>query len=428
LCADTFPSSSFVVPAKDPKPVGAVIQLKEGFRGAHPRLLLSADELPKLKAFYSSEEGRPWREKIEALRPASIPPGHTKFLTNATDGQRQGFWRLPTVALHYLMTGDPASLADTKGFLREFSVLPDWEAGRERNSGMSAGNIMIGAALAYDWIYNELEPAFREQFREKLLFHARAMYHGGHLKGNEGIHYWQNDPANNHRWHRNAGMVLSLLAIYEGRPEEQWIMQRAIDDLDFVVKWLPHDGTCHEGPEYFVFGGNHLVVALDAADRCLGTSFMQANYFKDAGSFRLHTLLPGMKNIFRFGDASGGTGSYNNFLLKAAAVNGQADVKDGLLRLLEVRPRSYEFGWFSLLWDDPELPRGDMTRLPTKSLWEDIGFAVMRDAWSDEAIGASFICGPFGGYDMLRYSEGGKNYVNVAHDDPDANEFTIAMG
>ncbi|WP_269542234.1 hypothetical protein [Cerasicoccus fimbriatus] len=417
-----------VVPDSDPKAT-KVYSLKLELQGKHPRLMLTAEELPKLRKFYNSPEGAVYREKIEGYVGASRVSVGDKWLKNPTDSQRQGFWRVPTVALHYLMTGDKESLEATKQHLRDFNAQPHWELGNERDSGMSAANIMVGAALAYDWIFDELEPEFRKEFGEKLLWHARAMYYGGHLKGNPPLHYWQNDPANNHRWHRNAGMTLCILAVYEGREDQQWILQKTVEELHFIQKWLPTDGSCHEGPNYFTFGGNHLTCAFDAADIALGTDLMSAEYFKAAGQFRMGTLLPSMDGIFSFGDGGKGSlGTYNNFLFAGASHNQQADIKDGLLTLQERQPDAFMFGWFSLLWDDPDLKRGDFKKLPTDTLWEDVGFASMRESWEQDVVAASFICGPFGGYDLLKFANGGRDYVNVAHDDPDAGEFLIAKG
>ncbi|WP_309384598.1 hypothetical protein [Cerasicoccus frondis] len=415
-----------VVPDRDPKATH-VYSLKPELQGKHPRLLLTEAELPKLRAFYNSEAGKVYREKIEGYLAASRTDPGTKWLKDATDGQRQGFWRLPTVALHYLMTGDPASLKATKHYLEAFNAQPSWEVGKERDSGMSAANIMIGAALAYDWVYNDLDPEFRKAFGEKLLWHARAMYYGGHLKGNPGPHYWQNDPANNHRWHRNAGMTMCILAVYEGREDQQWILQKTVEELEFIKKWLPFDGSCHEGPNYFTFGGNHLTVAFDGMDIAMGSDLMGADYFKQAGDFRMGTLLPDLAGVFSFGDGGlGSTGNYNNFLFAAASHNKQSDILAGLLAFQEVKPDAFAYGWFSLLWQDPDLVPGDYYKLPTASLFEDVGFASVRESWDKDAVAASFICGPFGGYDLLRFAEGG--YVNVAHDDPDAGEFQIAKG
>jgi len=417
-----------IVPEKDPAPE-KVYSLVPELQGKHPRLLLTEESLPELRAFYKSEAGKVFREKIEGYVGASRTAIGTKWLKDATDGQRQGFWRLPTVALHYLMTDDKRSLEATKQHLRDLNEQPDWETTGERNSGMSAANIMVGAALAYDWIYHELDPEFRKEFGEKLLYHARFMYYGGHLNKNEQNAYWQNDPANNHRWHRNAGMTLCILAVYEGHEDQQWILEKTVNDLKFVQKWLPHDGSCHEGPNYFTFGGNHLTVAFTAADLALGTNLMESDYFKNAGKFRMATLLPGMKGIFSFGDGGKGSlGSYNNFLFAAASQFQQADIKDGLLEFQSVEPNAFMFGWFSLVWDDPSLKPGNYKNLEKDFLFEDVGFATMRESWESDAVAASFKCGPWGGYDLLKFAEGGKNYVNVAHDDPDAGEFIIAKG
>ena len=430
------PPPAPVVPDEDPAPEGPVPQLKAQFRGQHPRLLVNAESLPRLRAFYQSEEGRPWRESLEKLLPTAVPPTGDRYVNNPDEAQRQGLWRLPTVALHYLLTGDKTSYERALGFLQAFYAQPDWETASasnssdaEINSGMGAANIMIGAALAYDWLYNDLDPAFREAFGKKLLWHARAMYHGGHLKKNKGVHYWQQDPANNHRWHRNAGMLLCLLAVYEGRPEEQWIAQQAVRDLDYVSRWLPHDGTSHEGPQYLVFGISHLILGLQASDDLFGTTFLQSPFFEHAALFRVHTLLPGLRRGFLYGDdVPNSLGYYNGGFLKAAALHRQSDAKDGLIRMFERTPLSIAQTWFALLWDDPTLPRGDVANLPAASFWPDIGFATMRESWADDVVAASFKSGPFGGYDLNRFRDDGGNYINVAHDDPDANAFLIAIG
>jgi hypothetical protein len=224
-------------------------------------------------------------------------------------------------------------------------------------------------------------------------------------------------------------MMLSLMAVYENQPEQQWIVQQAVKDLAYVNQWLPEDGTCHEGPGYLIFGGNHLTLAMDAADRCLGTSFLQHPYFKNAGLFRIHSSTPGWQGSLRFGDTgTGSLGYYHNFLLKGAAVNEEADVKDGLLTIVETEPKTYAYGWFSLLWDDPALKRGDVTQLDPKAFWPDVGVATLRESWAADSASARFKCGPFGGYKLNEFRELDNRYINVAHDDPDANSFILTRG
>ncbi|MGB2823870.1 MAG: heparinase II/III family protein, partial [Phycisphaerae bacterium] len=413
-----------VVPDKDP-PAGKTVQLVEAVRGRHPRLLFSAEDVPAMRKF-AQGKGKWLFEKLVEYLPVCKAPDHTKFLTDGTDAQRQGFWRAPTAGLHYVLTGEKQSLEQAVSFLKLFAKLKHWEEGAERDSGMGAANIMVGAALAYDWCHDALEPDFRETVRRKLLWHARAMYHGGHLmKNRSATQYWQQDPQNNHRWHRDAGLALCALAACSGKPEEQWILEKTLEELKFVHDWLPPDGTSHEGPSYHVFGGNHLTIAMHAADRCLGTKYLQHPFFSSAPLFRIHTLTPGLTGSFCFGDG-GGLGGYHNFLYKCCAAHRLADAQATLRRFNELNPSAFDFAWFSLVWMDGEPAEGSGEKLAKTGFFGDLGLLLVRDGWDAGNVGAMFKCGPYGGYKLNEYRNARDfHYVNVAHDDPDVNSFLL---
>lgn len=428
--APTLAAPLAIVPDADPPAEAGTPDILPALRDVHPRLLFGPEDVPRLRAFYASEEARPFREALLGYLGSCNAPAKTDFLTDATDGQRQGYWRLPTVALHYVLTGDRTSFDRAVAFLKVFNGLPDWET-PERNAGMSAANIMIGAGLALDWLWNDLDPAFREEFRRKCLWHARAMYHGGHLgKAYASIpQYWQNDPANNHRWHRDAGMASCIFAAYSGAPEERWILSRLREDLDYIVRWLPEDGTSHESPVYMVFGLSHLVLATQMADRCLGTSFQKNPFFAAVPRFMAQTMTPDRKARFNYGDMEGvGVGKlgYDTSLLRLAALNGLRDEQDALMR--QMAAHGTEWGWMGLLWFDPAVGGGDAGRLATTAFFPDVGVLFARDGWKDDGVGVMFKCGPFGGYTLNRFrhaAAGEPRYINVAHDDPDANSFLI---
>ena len=413
-----------VVPEKDPK-VEDPARLIDAVMGRHPRLLFSAEDIPAMRAF-ARGEGKVFFDKLVQYLPVCKAPGHTKFLRDGTDAQRQGYWRTPTAALHYVLTGEKKSLDQAVGFLKKFLALKHWEEGGERDSGMGAANIMVGAALAYDWCHDALEPDFREAVRKKLLWHARAMYHGGHLRKNRGAtHYWQNDPQNNHRWHRDAGLALCILAAYSGKGEEDWILTKTFEELEFIHAWLPPDGTSHESPSYLIFGGSHLTIAMQASDRCFGTKYLDHPFFKNVAMFRMHTLTPGLKDAFGYGDG-GGLGGYNNFLFKCTAKHRLADVQAGLWRMFHLNPNAYDFAWFSLVWFDPTVKGGSLEKLPKTAFYPDVGVALLRDGWEENDVGAMFKCGPYGGYKLNEYRNSNDfRYINVAHDDPDVNSFVL---
>lgn len=416
-----------LVPLTDPPAEGPSPEIVPELAGKHPRLLFSQDDVADLKAFTRTEMGRIFMETLERYLPPSVPPKEPKFLTDATDGQRQGLWRLPTVALHYVLTGDQQSFDRAVGFLKLFADLPHWET-HELDSGMSSANIMAGAALAFDWLYNDLEPEFREQFRKKLWQHARRQYYIGHLKRGKNVHYWQNDPQNNHRWHRNAGMFLAALTSYTGDPSQKWFMQKLAEEMKYVVDWLPEDGTSHESPGYMIFGAAHLTLGVQATDRCFGTNYLERPFFKNLPRFMIQTMTPDMQHRFHYGDQGGtevGDYRYDVFELKCIGVHQQRD----LLALADQRLKTQGVGtniaWLGLLWYPRELKAASASDAATKAFFPDLGLAFMRDKWADDGCGAMFKCGPFGGYLLNRFQAMSGAYLNVAHDDPDANSFLL---
>ena len=419
------------IPERDP-----VVAETTGFRqeliGVHPRLLFTAADIPRLRDFYHSEAATHWREHVEEYSQVSVPPARdeVEFTTNATDAQRQGVWRMPTVALHYLMTGDETSRQNAIGFLELLLELDTWEEGGEHNSGMGHANMLTGAALVYDWLYHELDEDFREAMRLKIREMARYQYYGGHLQLTSTAYYWQQDPQNNHRWKRATGVGLAAFATYSGDPAENYLLHRAAEDLALIARWLPMDGSSHESPLYQVFGGSHLVLGLQAADHCLGTNFLGIDYFKYAGYFRLLAMTSGMRSSLPYADDSG-FGSYANFYLFAARLHENEAVMGRVREWLALNPGAAWIGWLSILWDDPDFGRQPPEDFPRIGHFPDIGSTFFHDAWQEDGVSGLFRCGPHGGHalnDFRRQPDSSLPWINVAHDDPDANSFVLAIG
>ncbi len=424
-----FPAQMLkLVPESDPKVEGPAPTIVPELMGKHPRLLFSQEDIAQLKAFAQTPTGQIFAGRLKQYLGSSKPPEKPGFLVDATDGQRQGLWRMPTVALHYVLTGEKQSFDRTVGFMKMLLELPHWET-NEVDSGMSSANIMIGAALAYDWLYNDLDPDFREQYRQKLWEHARRQYYLGHLKRGKWIHYWQGDPQNNHRWHRNAGMSLCLLAAYTGEDSQKWMMQQLAEEFKFVMDWLPEDGTSHESPGYMIFGATHLMLGLQAVDRCLGTDHLQSPFVEHLPEFMIQTMTPGLNQRFHYGDQGGtdvGAYNYDVFELKAAGVHKQADLLALMDRRLKSDGVAGNMAWLGLLWYPKDLKAAPIEEAATKHFFPDVGVAVMRDTWEKGGRGAMFKCGPFGGYLLNKFRhQHDMQYINVAHDDPDANSFLL---
>ncbi len=444
------------VPEKDPEWAGLPVTLQQEIEGKHPRLLLTAKRLPELRAYYNSENAALYRQQfLDQLKKSVVPKDHK---TSPGWGQEIGLMNMPTVALHYILTGDKNSLAVCKGHLQWLAGTANWTYGGEPlvenspqayakvletmknmppagedNSDTTAAFTLVGAALIWDWLYNDLEPAFREQFRQILWQHARAMYYGGHLAGNPGGHYWRTYPMYNHRWFRDWGLTFAVVATTEGKPEEQWLLGNLRKELQFMAEWLAPDGSQHEGPGYGSSSGA-LGMTFQVSDECLGTRHLDSPFFRNVSMFALQESAPGMKEAFFFADCFTKAASLHPYYLKTSAYFKQADLMDGIRQYMKVLQKSWDvraYGWLSLLSDDPKLQGGQYTRLPATIFFPDLGMTIVREAWQDNAVAAMFKCGPPGGYKLnswrpVKKAESGTDPgINVAHDHPDANSFVI---
>ncbi|NLF31204.1 MAG: hypothetical protein GX591_10010 [Planctomycetes bacterium] len=446
-----------ILPAADPAVAPeAYVRLRPDMRNRHPRLLITDERVEKLRAFYRSDAGALYRRQMESYVAGCTVPADRR----TTDGwaQTHGLFKLPTVALHYRLTGDRDSFAKAVAYLKWLAGTADWSRGGEpevpdtieaytavldrmkafgpsgeRNSDHAASFTMVGAALVFDWLYDELDPAFRELFGEVLFQHARAMYYGGHLEGNPGGNYWRGVPAYNHRWFRDWGMTLAVLAAVEGEPGRQWLLGEVKKELDFMVRWLPVDGSQHEGPGYGSSAGA-LGMAFLAADDVLGTDYLASPFYTAAAEYTLQVAAPGLDQAMYFADCFTRARSFHPFFMLTAARDGQADVLDGIRRAMALQPNAFGvqgYAWLSLIADDPSLAGGDYRRLKTTAFLPDLGIAIVRDSWADDAVAARFKCGPMGGYKAnawrptARNDAGALPYLNVAHDHPDANSFTL---
>jgi hypothetical protein len=444
------------LPETDPAVEGPQVKYLDAAANRHPRLLINAERLPQLRAFYNSPQAEGYRALMEGYLAECTVPADRK--TSPAWGQEYGLLKLPTVALHYLLTKDQASFEKSVAYLKWLAGTADWTEGGEpavadtpeayaqvmerlkrlgpsdeRNSDTTASFTMVGAALTWDWLYNDLDPAFREEFRQALWQHARAMYYGGHKGGNPGGGYWRGVPAYNHRWFRDWGMTLAALGAGEGNPQEQWFLNEVEKELQFMVAWMPADGSQHEGPYYGASSGP-LGMAFEVSDDLTGTHYLDAPFYRAVATYALEVSAPGMADSLYFGDCFTRVASFHPFFLKTAAMYKQADVMDGIRRALQVNSRGWSAkgsAWQSLLFDGTEVKGGDYANLPTTAFMPDLGIAIARDSWQDRAVAAMFKCGPMGGYKACawrlssRNADGKLPYQNVAHDQPDANSFIV---
>jgi len=435
------------IPATDPA-VSSVPQLVSAMKGIHPRLLFTAREIDALKKQIPTDlllkkayDGTTAWAKISLVPSGPKPP----IVGDDASALVKSYSQAPSMAYAYALDHDPAIKKKIIDTLKEMLEVPYWAEVPELDSSMGGACNMFMVALLYDAVYNDLDPAFRSQMAAKILLHARRMYYLGHKELSiMPYRYWTVDPQPNHRWYRDMGLAACLLAVADEKDlKPGYLLQSLKAEMDFVMKWYPPDGDCHEGAGYQAFGYTAIVAACEMMDRNLGTDYLKTSGLKNAWTQQIYYWVPGRLSDISWGDDQNGPGTsfgHNDatfFLGPRLSRDKQAQAML-LMRLAKTSIPDKKgnpplLPWTMLAFYDPTVGQGDYKTLPTYRLFPDIGAASMRDSWENDAVVFTFKCGPTGGYKLNEYRvatpENGKPHgVNVAHDDPDANEFALAVG
>ena len=110
-------------------PEGPAVKYLDAVANTHPRLLFNAERLAQIKAFYNSPEGKTYREQMEGYVAGCTVPADRK--TSPAWGQEYGLFKMPMVALHYVLTKDPASFEKSVAYLKWLAGTADWTEGGE---------------------------------------------------------------------------------------------------------------------------------------------------------------------------------------------------------------------------------------------------------------------------------------------------------
>ena len=174
------PELPAILPETDPAAEGEPVTFVDKIAGKHPRLLITEERLPQVRSFLNSDNGEFYRTALSGKARSRAVPKDRR--TDASFGQDVGLWTMPNLALHYLLTRDSKSFEKCVESLNWLVREPNWSLGggpadvtpaaaletlknyepsHGRNSNYTAGFTMVGVALTYDWLYNDLDPAWR---------------------------------------------------------------------------------------------------------------------------------------------------------------------------------------------------------------------------------------------------------------------------
>jgi hypothetical protein len=161
--------------------------------------------------------------KLRALQGDPPPPP-----AEARRAQNDVAIAIAEAALAYAIERDPRYLAAAKKYMDAAVSYDVWGYSFNKpNVDLAAGHLLYGLGMGYDLLYNDLTPAEREKYRNKLAKQAQLL--ADYYKPKPGRSY---SYSQNHVFIPIAGLAVAAYALYDEVPNApQWAaLSRAIYD------------------------------------------------------------------------------------------------------------------------------------------------------------------------------------------------------
>ena len=265
--------------------------------GIHPCLLLKYGEEAKIRDLTASNTTlAAIDKKIISQANGAMKLGPSKYTLSGgrlLDVSRQALMNLFSLAYTYRMTGVEVYLDAAEKELKAVCSFADWHP----DHYLDTGEMSLGVAIAYDWLYSKLSESTRSLCEQALSDFA--------LK--TGL-----NSAWNNQWFRTAsnwnqvcccGLVCAALAMREADPDRsQKILDLCSDSIRYVVDDYNPDGTYKEGPMYWCYGTGFNAV-LNFALQEAGKSVYSGDGFRKTADYYIHSIGPSGKS-FNYCDAN----------------------------------------------------------------------------------------------------------------------------
>lgn len=413
-------------------------QLRPELIGAHPRVFVTEAELVQLRRRTRTTHQALWQpvlQKVRALA-AEPPPSPAQKRRSQND---VGI-AIAEAAFVYKIEGDKKYLDAAKKYMDAAVSYDVWGYTYNKpNVDLAAGHLLYGLGWGYDLLYHDLSSDERQRYREKLRKQARLLANHYEPKTGRTFAYSQN-----HVFIPMAGLGVAAYALYDEIPEaKDWAkLARAI--YDRVLATYSLDGYYYEGFEYWIFSTPWLIHYIDAHAHATGEDLYDRPGFRQMHKYVAHSMLPGGKYVFDFGDIFEGpltragqgneykrthpNGSFHtnyNLLYRIASRFRDSEVQGVAAWLATLNQVNAEDFW-SLVWYDSSLAAIPMEKVETWHYFRDHEVVYWRTNWSADATAFAFKSGPPEGHhttDLLkRFPDW---HLSSGHAHPDANSFII---
>ncbi len=413
---------------------------------AHPRLFFRADSLPALRAAAASTHRDIWQpiEQYAASLQGSTPP---QSPPDDLDSFRNSGNRLLPLAFACAVGEDSAICETATAYLLALATWPEW--GQDGERSLALAHMLMGTAIAYDWLAPHLTPDERDTVRAAIGEHAHELHEASIvLYDDEWNNWWTHSYLQNHYHVIYSALGMAGLALHgEDERAEEWL-RRATERLARAHDFLEGigDGTWHEGIPYQSYGMSMLVPFLVSLRTVQGTDLLPHTYLQNYAMWRLYNLLPDGTFVMAYGDFAWdwGDNSAPMLLRFVAAEYDHGYAEWTAQQLIAADPLSADewmtpWAVFEFLFYNPEVAATPPDALPRARVFPDLASVIWRTGWDDDALVFGFKTGAYGGrFAYNTFVAEAKPWeapcyesdcqLNIGHDHDDMQGFYLVRG
>jgi hypothetical protein len=390
--------------------------LNPGMAEVHPRLLISPEHLPILRAQKDGSHAHFWKTVLQSLDQWDLPFEKTPEAKLPNGPERlSGEDRVLISALIAAIEPGERNIQRAQRAYTDYLQETQRPGFEPLTIDTQAGEVLFILCIGYDWLWQRMSASERHERREWLWYVADVCW--SHLG------YERRDYGQAHYLGCGLGLLAFSFLFWEEHPKAQHWSSHLRGALDCALRLLPADGSYPHGINLWIYEIAFLLRWLELIRTCTGEDLWQTVAgLRWLSNFRSASLSPDRLYGVTFGDPQYRVGgdSWCHFLIAARTKSARAQSlglmlsdlpHDGIdFRTMPVRRRVYEF----LYYDPSVVPE---THQNVVEHFQDGGEVFLR---SDSSLFALRAGPPLG---RQRYEAG--EYGAYGHSDPASGSFLL---
>lgn len=430
-----------------PPPTVALVSA-QAVEDVHPRLFFGLDDIQNMQAQIATTHQEIWtpiREYVDSQLGTS-PPSSAPPDGDLNTYRNYGNQVIP-FAFACIITEDAGHCDLARNYLLTYAAWEQWDEDNRRDLGHA--HMLLGNAIAYDWLYNVLTPIERQTVRESLASWTQKMHEASSagFYVDEWGNWWPKSYLQNHFWITHSALGMAGLALLgEDDRARTWIDQASgrLSRGQYMLNGIG-DGSWHEGIPYQNYGLTMSLPFLVNLRRIQGTEILPHVYLRNYPYWRIYNHIPGSTQfILAYGDFEWSWGNVNspsNLLRFTASEYGDGYAEWMTQQLIAADGRHasvWTTPWyvFEFLYYDPTVNPQSPVGLDKARVFPDLEGVIWRTGWDQDDLIFGLKTGAYGGrfaFDTFTKeiypwnppcSDTGCQ-LNIGHDHDDSNTFYV---